>query len=206
MKIKIKIEKSEPSKNEHRYRRMLCAVYCSGLVYPFLSCCPFWRRYGQGVSPHSPEPDVLYSIVHIQINFKSISSVNKNRRVLIQRLKVSLLCQLTSWNAWNRHSGINMVDTGILFINMNCPSHDCKWNSEVWSVTVLVISNRICIISLGSPPPPQWFLFYLRPKDPLIGHTCLHYFIFVINRSIALLFVLKSSSILFMQKNEIFGT
>ena len=31
----------------------------------------------------------------------------------------------TSRNAWNRHSGSFMVDTGILFINMKYPSHEC---------------------------------------------------------------------------------
>ena len=31
----------------------------------------------------------------------------------------------TSWNAWNRHSGSFMVDTGILFSNMKFPSHEC---------------------------------------------------------------------------------
>ena len=31
----------------------------------------------------------------------------------------------TSWNAWNRHSGSFMVDMGILFSNMKCPSHEC---------------------------------------------------------------------------------
>ena len=30
-----------------------------------------------------------------------------------------------SRNAWNRHSGSFMVDTGILFINMKYPSHEC---------------------------------------------------------------------------------
>ena len=31
----------------------------------------------------------------------------------------------TSRNAWNRHSGNFMVDTGILFSNMKYPSHEC---------------------------------------------------------------------------------
>ena len=31
----------------------------------------------------------------------------------------------TSRNAWNRHSGSFMVDTGILFSNMKYPSHEC---------------------------------------------------------------------------------
>ena len=31
----------------------------------------------------------------------------------------------TTWNAWNRHSGSFMVDTGILFRNMKSPSHEC---------------------------------------------------------------------------------
>ena len=31
----------------------------------------------------------------------------------------------TSRNAWNRHSGSLMVDTGILFSNMKHPSHEC---------------------------------------------------------------------------------
>ena len=39
----------------------------------------------------------------------------------------------TSWNAWNRHSGSFMVDTGILFSNMKYPSHECKMT--FWSLT-----------------------------------------------------------------------
>ena len=31
----------------------------------------------------------------------------------------------TSWNAWNRHSGSFMVDTGSLFSTMKSPSHEC---------------------------------------------------------------------------------
>ena len=31
----------------------------------------------------------------------------------------------TSWNAWNRHSGSFMVNMGILFSNMEYPSHEC---------------------------------------------------------------------------------
>ena len=31
----------------------------------------------------------------------------------------------TSWNAWNRHSVSLMVDPGILFSHMKCPSHEC---------------------------------------------------------------------------------
>ena len=31
----------------------------------------------------------------------------------------------TSWNAWNRHSGSFMVDSGILFSNMKFPSLKC---------------------------------------------------------------------------------
>ena len=31
----------------------------------------------------------------------------------------------TLWNAWNRHSGSFMVDTGILLSNMEWPSHEC---------------------------------------------------------------------------------
>ena len=36
-------------------------------------------------------------------------------------LTVSLRNRGTSWNAWNPHSGSLMVDTGILFNNMNSP-------------------------------------------------------------------------------------
>ena len=39
----------------------------------------------------------------------------------------------TSWNAWNRHSGSFMVDTGILFSNMKFPSHEC-WMT-FWPLT-----------------------------------------------------------------------
>ena len=36
----------------------------------------------------------------------------------------------TSRNAWNRHSGSFMVDTGILFSNIKYPSHE--WHSDPW--------------------------------------------------------------------------
>ena len=39
----------------------------------------------------------------------------------------------TSRNAWNRHSGSFMVDTGILFSNMKHPSQEC-WMT-FWSLT-----------------------------------------------------------------------
>ena len=39
----------------------------------------------------------------------------------------------TSWNAWNRHSGSFMVDTGILFSNMKFPSHE-RW-MKFWPLT-----------------------------------------------------------------------
>ena len=39
----------------------------------------------------------------------------------------------TSRNAWNRHSGSFMVDTGILFSNMKSPSHECYMT--FWSLT-----------------------------------------------------------------------
>ena len=43
-----------------------------------------------------------------------------------RRLSSKLLKQgYTSWNAWNRHSGSCMVDTGILFSNTKFPSHEC---------------------------------------------------------------------------------
>ena len=42
-----------------------------------------------------------------------------------RRLSSKLLKQDTSRNAWNRHSGSFMVDTGILFSNMKYPSHEC---------------------------------------------------------------------------------
>ena len=32
---------------------------------------------------------------------------------------------ILSWNAWNRHSWMFMVDTGIFFSNMKSPSHEC---------------------------------------------------------------------------------
>ena len=37
----------------------------------------------------------------------------------------------TLWNAWNRHSGSFMIDTGILFSNMN-PLTNVKWHSDPW--------------------------------------------------------------------------
>ena len=39
----------------------------------------------------------------------------------------------TSCNAWNRHSGSFIIDTGILFSNMKSPSREC-WMS-FWSLT-----------------------------------------------------------------------
>ena len=39
--------------------------------------------------------------------------------------QVSYSNRNTTWNAWNRYSGSFMVDTGILFSNMNSPSHLC---------------------------------------------------------------------------------
>ena len=45
---------------------------------------------------------------------------------------VSYANRNTLWNAWNRHSGSFMVDTGILFSNMKPPSHECKCHSDHW--------------------------------------------------------------------------
>ena len=39
----------------------------------------------------------------------------------------------TSWNAWNRHSGSYMVDTRVLFSNMESPSHECS--KKFWPLT-----------------------------------------------------------------------
>ena len=38
--------------------------------------------------------------------------------------QVSYTNRNTSWNAWKRHSGSFMVDSGILLSNMKSPSHD----------------------------------------------------------------------------------
>ena len=47
--------------------------------------------------------------------------------------KVSYSNRDTSWNAWNRHSGSFMVDTGIFFTNMKSPSREC-WMA-FWPLT-----------------------------------------------------------------------
>ena len=46
---------------------------------------------------------------------------------------VSYFNRDTSWNAWNRHSGSFMVDTGILFSNMKSPSQ--KYYMTFWPLT-----------------------------------------------------------------------
>ena len=71
---------NEPSKHEHRYRRMFCAVYSSCLVGPFPSCCPFCCRCEHGVTPRSLEPCGPYSILHVQSKIENVPRAIKGEK------------------------------------------------------------------------------------------------------------------------------
>ena len=62
----------------------------------------------------------------------------------------------TSWNAWNRHSGSFMVDTGILFSNMKCPSHECK--KDILTLDQQWLPNQ------SDFPPISWPWYRLWPS------------------------------------------
>ena len=61
----------------------------------------------------------------------------------------------TSWNAWNRHSGSFMVDTGILFSNIKFPSHDVK---DFLTLDQLWLPNQ------SGFPPMSWIWYRLWPS------------------------------------------
>ena len=70
----------------------------------------------------------------------------------------------TSWNAWNRHSGRFMVDTGILFSNMKykcIPLTNVKWNSDPWptvtSQPIRLSTNFMTLIPSLTFTDYEWF-------------------------------------------------
>ena len=68
------------------------------------------------------------SPVFLSLNLYDTHGLSPRMNVLFWDLSdspVSYSNRDTLWNAWNRHSGSFMVDTGILFSNMKYPSHEC---------------------------------------------------------------------------------
>ena len=64
------------------------------------------------------------------------------------RLPVSYLNRDISCNAWNRHSGSFVVDTGILFSNMmplSLSVTNVKWHPDPWPVTVTFQPIRLSV-------------------------------------------------------------
>ena len=68
----------------------------------------------------------------------------------------------TLWNAWNRHSGSVMVDTGILLSNMEYnPLTNVKWHSDPWptvtSLPIRLSTNFMTFIPSLTSPNYEWF-------------------------------------------------
>ena len=64
-------------------------------------------------------------IACLSLNLYDTPGLAPHMNVLFWGLSSKLLKQDTLWNAWNRHSRSFMIDTGILFSNMQWPSYEC---------------------------------------------------------------------------------
>ena len=68
----------------------------------------------------------------------------------------------TSWNAWNRHSGSFIVNTGMLVSNMKSSSHEC-WMT-FWSLT----NSDFSIEQTFHQFPWHWYRSWPLPMQRLL--------------------------------------
>ena len=65
------------------------------------------------------------AILYGQLWWNRYIAGHENSQLKIRDFQISFSNRDTSRNAWNRHLGSFMVDTGILSNSMKFPSHEC---------------------------------------------------------------------------------